>query len=410
MKSVLLHGVLPNCLYQPTYTLKGRRVARYQGLRFVHLSSIYPNDYTRLTHLEGQDSCVYKQKPSLLSVPAPINDKNKDFDRKWSQTIQVEHVDLQEQRTDKIELECNMNGNLLLNPGEALLLAQAFMDKLNKKHNSLYTLVRVVNVVKHADGSHGSRYLLELEVKDSSDELVRLSRYVYTNQPPQQGSETVLCNPSGLEWNPNVTVHIIVAVKNQGRWVSHLISKMEKLFQITGDTNCNLILIDYSSTDLDVKRALQLSTIPRYQYKKLEGNFQRAGGLQAGIDLVKDEHSIIFLFDLHMEFPHSIIDMIRKYTVEGHVVFAPVIMRLDCGSSYQEARGFWEMNGFGLIGIYKSDLIAIGGMNTREYKYNWGGEDWELLDRVIEAGLEVERLYMKNFFHYYHSKNGMWTN
>ena len=31
-------------------------------------------------------------------------------------------------------------------------------------------------------------------------------------------------------------------------------------------------------------------------------------------------------------------------------------------------------------------------MNAEEFKYKWGGEDWDLVDRVVNAQLEVERI------------------
>uniref|UniRef100_A0A3Q0T055 Hexosyltransferase n=1 Tax=Amphilophus citrinellus TaxID=61819 RepID=A0A3Q0T055_AMPCI len=559
-----LQGVLPDCAYKPSYTIKDLPLLRYQGLQFVHLSYIYPNDYTRLTHMEMQTSCFYSEssyylkmfgfsrymrldrpqererlnrgmfyfclffpisKFKLLTLSVHltqlffiwcmldfnfqgwkrIQDKahfyNKNYEKKkevklddvdnghlrdygdeynyvqnrrrklfslraqgreedevynrakrrrnttederdylwrrqgefdnaddedltpapvvdiqvnWNQTFQASPLDLQAQRSDWIDLQCNISGNLLLHSNDALDIVKTFMDKLNAKHHGRFKLVRVVNVVKRADRFEGSRYLLELELKDVNGQLLRLSQYIYAlvhlgglrNRDfsfKQSQPEVLLCNPVGFHWNPVATVHFVVPVKNQARWVQQLITDMEELFRKSRDANFNLIITDYSSTDMDVRKALQKSSLPSYQYVKLSGNFERSAGLQAGIDLITDDHSIVFLCDLHIQFPPSIIDTIRKHCVEGYMAFAPIVLRLDCGATPL------EVNGFGLLGIYKSDLDKVGGMNTKDFTERWGGEDWELLDRILRAGLEVERIYLRNFFHHYHSKRGMWN-
>lgn len=81
--------------------------------------------------------------------------------------------------------------------------------------------MRVINVVKRADGVQGNRYLLELMLKDVNGQLLRLSHYIYAlfrqSRSRSRGhgfrktkTETLLCNPVGLHWNPDTTVHFIV--------------------------------------------------------------------------------------------------------------------------------------------------------------------------------------------------------
>uniref|UniRef100_A0A8C9R0X5 Beta-1,4-N-acetylgalactosaminyltransferase n=1 Tax=Scleropages formosus TaxID=113540 RepID=A0A8C9R0X5_SCLFO len=538
IESSRLENVLPACLYSPTYVVKDFPIARYQGLQFVYLSFVFPNDFTRLTHMEKENKCVpetrlaaamlylhparkhgggnsssptrsstaasffrSRDRPRPTAVAGPNSSESalspearvtsymrtseitesrlppqsnqergaeqeaepeegglSDYTYEeaeprpgwaedainWQRTFSVNTMDFELLRSDWNDLRCNVSGNLQLAESEVVDVLSQYMEKLNERNGGIYTLLRIINVEKRRDSARGNRYLVELELMERGKRVVRLSQYIYlllhrgrledsletvsgpalttvappaAPRPSARGAtqwstaytRPLLCQPVMLQWRHDVMVHFVVPVKNQARWVQQFISDMELLHRETKDENFSIIIVDFQSEDMDVEQALRDSTVPRYRYLRREGNFERSAGLQVGVDTIEDSHSIVFLCDLHIHFPHNILESIRKHCVEGRLAYAPIVMRLGCGSSPQEPDGYWEVNGFGLFGIYKSDFDKVGGMNTEEFKDRWGGEDWELLDRVLQNGLEVERLRLRNFFHYYHSKRGMWN-
>uniref|UniRef100_A0A2R9ASA2 Beta-1,4-N-acetylgalactosaminyltransferase n=1 Tax=Pan paniscus TaxID=9597 RepID=A0A2R9ASA2_PANPA len=537
MESSSLENVLEPCAYAPTYVVKDFPIARYQGLQFVYLSFVYPNDYTRLTHMETDNKCFYRESPLYLErfgfykymkmdkeegdedeedevqrraflflnpdgecptggpqatqprpparaqatqggregqAPRPVTsflslsqvsgpqlpgegeeeeegeddgapgDEAVSEDSEeaagpalgrwredaidWQRTFSVGAVDFELLRSDWNDLRCNVSGNLQLPEAEAVDVTAQYMERLNARHGGRFALLRIVNVEKRRDSARGSRFLLELELQERGGGRLRLSEYVFLRLPGARVGDAdgespepapaasvrpdgrpELCRPLRLAWRQDVMVHFIVPVKNQARWVAQFLADMAALHARTGDSRFSVVLVDFESEDMDVERALRAARLPRYQYLRRTGNFERSAGLQAGVDAVEDASSIVFLCDLHIHFPPNILDGIRKHCVEGRLAFAPVVMRLSCGSSPRDPHGYWEVNGFGLFGIYKSDFDRVGGMNTEEFRDQWGGEDWELLDRVLQAGLEVERLRLRNFYHHYHSKRGMWS-
>lgn len=300
--------------------------------------------------------------------------------------------------------KCRTDGNLALQEEVAIGVVQKYMRSVRKKHGSKYTLKKIVNVEENHDVVKGDRYLIEIELEIKGEALSRrLSKYIYRDLHSDE-----IFEPRNFVWDPQATVHVIVPVKNQGRWVQHFINNMEKIYLETQDNKLNVIIVDFNSTDIDIEESLKKGALKRYKFIQLGGAFQRALGLQAGAETIKNDDDIIFTCDLHLDIPPILIDTIRKHTIKKKLGFAPMVHRLSCGYTPELPYGLWEVEGYGLFSISKYDFDRIGGMNTKEFKTKWGGEDWEFLDRALGHGLEVDRLRVPNFFHHYHSKRKMW--
>lgn len=64
----------------------------------------------------------------ITSIPAY------DPEIRWNQTFQVSQTDFQMLRTDWIDLNCNVSGNLLISQSEVTAVVQAFVEKLELKY------------------------------------------------------------------------------------------------------------------------------------------------------------------------------------------------------------------------------------------------------------------------------------
>ncbi|XP_048012278.1 beta-1,4-N-acetylgalactosaminyltransferase 3 isoform X2 [Megalobrama amblycephala] len=338
-----LKDLFPECHYKPSYILS-KQIERYQGVNLVQFSSVYPNDYTRQSNDHDDEMCFYNQDPSfqaekgfaayLIEVEDPDIQKTDTGEGPfWQRVYDVKPLNAASKRTAIVANSCRTAGNIVMSQSHAMSIVRAFLEALHSREETCgYSLLHVVNVVRREDKDLGSRYLVELELMGPQGQKVLVSRYVYA-KAEDSSKQVFLCSPKAFNWNPSATVHVIVAVKDQARWIIQFIREMENVYRTTGDKNFNVIIVDYNSSDIDIEKRLKKAKLPSYKFKKMEGNFQRTGGLQAGIDLVEDENSILFLCDLHLYYPVNIINSIRKHCIEGKMVYAPVVMRLDCGSS-----------------------------------------------------------------------------
>ncbi|KAL9959045.1 hypothetical protein ACROYT_G036126 [Oculina patagonica] len=293
---------------------------------------------------------------------------------------------------------------LALDKDEALGVVGIFLESLEREMPGKFSVNEIRNVERKTDKKRGNRCLIEAELLDlTNNRKVMLSEYVFMPNGTKE-----LCYPDNFQWNRTVNVYLIVTAKNLGRWVHHFIKNVEKIVNETNDPNLHVIIYDYNSSDINLEKVLKESSLTNYMFLSESGEFSKTRSLTEAINLVSDPHSIIFTLDLHLDIGAPFINNIRKHCIEGRMVYTPIIVRMELGANPIKLAGMWQVYGYGIIGMYKSDWDRSGEFPT-DHKNEWGGEDHELMDQLVSVGLEFERMRTTYVYHYYHSKKGMWT-
>eukprot|EP00736_Rhodelphis_marinus_P001088 Rmarinus@m.12877 len=351
-----IHDLLPACEYAPSYIVHS--VKKFQGPSLVRESEVYPDDRTN-------------DFPSLYK---------------------------------------NKKGNKVMSLDEVERTAFKYVDALNHRLPSHLSIAyKAVNqLYKKVDEEKGERYYVDLTVthKEYGVELGTSQISGYSYLPIDA---TSMCRPQGVVPNLNASIYVVVGHRGLPMWGKRFIDNIKRIRDQSGDNLITPVLVDYDYVNptFDLKAYMESLDMP-HLYVPIDGPFTRTGSLNLGAEKIPDPKAIIFMCDLHLEIPHLLFDYVRRHTIEGTQAFAPMVVRLQPGRTPHDPEGGWENAGYGLFAMYMSDFKKVGEYNSDEFNVHRGGEDIDLLDRVLRAGYEVDRLRVPGFYHFYHTQEGLW--
>ena len=296
----------------------------------------------------------------------------------------------------------SLHGAPAMNDQEANRILQSFISLIGNNSGELIKDFTIVNLEKSFSDMREDQYLLEgmVTLHKSPKESYLLSQTILV----ENGA---LCIPTKT---PNLTafVHIVIIVKDQRRWIRYFLENVNNIYTQTNDQRFGVMIVDFNSRDIDVNETMRRTLkLKHYKFISMDGPFNKVRGQNMAIDSVSNPNDIIFTCDLHLNIPMNMIESIRKHTTQGISVYTPLLRRLNCGVISFDGPGKWEDIGYGLVSMFKTDWEAIGGMSV-EFGEKWGGEDWDLVDRVLRIGYHIHRLRMPALVHFYHLKEGAW--
>lgn len=142
--------------------------------------------------------------------------------------------------------------------------------------------------------------------------------------------------------------------------------------------------------------------------------FARALALHMGAERAgPPPDDLLFFVDVDMLWTAALLDRVRLNTVRGRSVYFPIVYsEYDPVVVYgrtvspnhflvNQDTGYWRQYGFGIVAMYKSDLIAAGGFNTTIQ--GWGNEDVDLFEKFVRARpTAIFRAADPDLVHVYH--------
>ena len=283
------------------------------------------------------------------------------------------------------------------------------VKSINKEEGSRYQFHSLQGAFMRYMSSYGKQFLLDLELSDRDNDGALSWRRVNLIRPPQSD---VIVLPGYLENKKDQLqlprVNVIVPISEVGDCFANFMKAYEGSVLASKFQNVQLILPVFGSdAGSQVSKVIRRY---RLQYPKalfkvalLPGEYSWLKGIEEGFQHLED-YQLAFLSNPEISFQADFLNKCQIHAIRGKQVYYPEhfnYYNFDYAyrfkhwplrnPSLSRQNGYWDVNSFDSVCIFKSDFLSLGGdlmPNTRSTKE----EDVFLVERILDRNLlEVVR-------------------
>ena len=236
----------------------------------------------------------------------------------------------------------------------------------------------------------------------------------------------------GEEEVDHIEVNLVVPLAGRMTTFHRFLANFARVWE--ADQRLTLTVVLFSAEDnstITEYDLLQLATeqhhhLPPKVVRVLAMNssepFSRGVAFQRSLALFAD-HQLLFFLDVDMTFTGEVLGRVRRNAIRRRQVYFPIVFSQygnevsQTGEGDGEKRtepsehhllstindldGYWRQFGFGIVALYRSDLLAVGGYETTIH--GWGMEDVALYDRFVSSpNYTIFRAVDPGLVHVYH--------
>ena len=214
-------------------------------------------------------------------------------------------------------------------------------------------------------------------------------------------------------------VHFVVPISSGIQRLELFLQNYEEEF-LAKNENTSLTLAVYGNATIAYVKGMVWKMLRKYPIAADitiitgKGTFSRGRALHAAINHLRPD-DLVFICDMDLILDTDFISRCRSNTEKGKRVYYPEFFKLyndkymfrtsagnGARSSINRQNGHWAYYSYGMVCIYKSDYDAVSGFD--QSLEGWGGEDVQLVDKLLSHRLDVFRAPDTGLMHRWHNK------